>query len=239
MKTPTVWILLTRHITSRKDFDENSVYLGVMIFKSGKFVYSKMFEKSVFDGIRINSPHYLVKLDGSHFFHINSKQMECSVVITQYENKTSTSYTLTSYTPESLSSKLEKLEGPVDFKFSKIYTGEWTSENAGGCPNHDSYTKNPKINFVVSRFEPKMVIQMKSGPEKAIGFTVRCVQLENPDEKANFNKISSGDYNRAFAVLELWKVQPGRYTLIPSTFSPKEYGKFVLEFSSNISSISI
>jgi len=239
MKNPVVWILLTRHITSRKDFDENSVYLGVMIYKSGKFVYSKMFEKSVFDGIRINSPHYLVKLDGSHFFHRSGKQMECSVVITQYENKSSTSYTLASYTPDHLTSRLEKLEGPVDFKYNKLYSSEWTNENAGGCPNHDSYTKNPKINFVVPKFEPRIVIQMKSGPEKSIGFTVRCVQLEDPEEKANFNKINSGDYNRAFAVLELKNVQAGRYAVIPSTFSPRELGKFVLEFSSNMSSISI
>merc|ERR1711879_240115 len=133
----------------------------------------------------------------------------------------------------------KKLQGPLEYKFNKVYKSEWTRETAGGCSNYDTSSKNPKVTFVVRKFEPKIIIQMKAGPEKSIGFTVRCVELVDENEKANFSKKSSGDYNRAYAVLELENIQAGRYTITPTTFLPNETGVFILEFSSNISSISI
>lgn len=83
----SVWVLLTRHITSIEDFRENHEYITLLVYQNGgkRIYYPCEFEMWDFspnrteivnqiqfcfsddpppyiDGVRINSPHYLCKI---------------------------------------------------------------------------------------------------------------------------------------------------------------------------------
>ncbi|KAJ6629268.1 Calpain-7, partial [Pseudolycoriella hygida] len=59
----SIWVLLTRHITSIDDFRENKEYITLLVYQNnGKRVYYPYDPKPYIDGVRINSPHYLCKI---------------------------------------------------------------------------------------------------------------------------------------------------------------------------------
>jgi len=203
-----------------------------MVFAGGKRIYSKSIVKPpVYDGIRINSPHYLVKLNTKEMMKMNDQYHEAVLVITQYENRGSSSYTLTSYVPHGLRAKMVSLPGPDDFKFTKKLEGKWTAETAGGCMNFPSYSNNPVIEFKLHHNEPTVIIQLKAPRECSVGFMV------NPVEAPNFSKRDTGDYHHGFTHMQLGSMDAGVYSIIPTTFHPGKAVPFWLEFSSNAAGV--
>ena len=122
LDSSSIWLLLTRHITDRRDFETNSVYLGLIVYANNKRIYAKtMVKRPIFDGIRINSPHYLVKLKVPEMMKLNESYSEAVVVITQYENKGASSYTLVGYPSPGVDSlSLTPIYGPDDCKYREF-----------------------------------------------------------------------------------------------------------------------
>ncbi|KAF4526491.1 hypothetical protein B566_EDAN013779 [Ephemera danica] len=89
----SVWILLTRHITQIEDFKENREYITVVVYKNnGQKVYYPYEPKPYIDGIRINSPHYLVKMS----VPANTTE-RYTLVVSQYEKTNTIYYTIRAY----------------------------------------------------------------------------------------------------------------------------------------------
>ena len=228
-----IWLLLTRHITDLKDFEDNSVYLALMIFKGGKRLYSKSMDpsgnnksgnnKPVFDGIRINSPHYLVKLKPEPGIN------DYTIVITQYENRGKSSYSLTSYSVAGVETELSKIgDLETNYPVKQIYKGEWTAQTAGGCSNfRETYNKNPKIQFKLTNDSKFICIQLKAPKEYCVGFTVRSLAVGS----GTAVKKDTGDYHHGFCYLELENVSSGVYEIVPTTFNPGEKGHFHVEIN--------
>lgn len=80
-----VWVLLSRHITDIKDFGDNKEYITVHVFEGGnRVLYPEGF---LFQGVKINSPHYLAKLKGG-------KGSVFTLVLSQWELNSVINYTL-------------------------------------------------------------------------------------------------------------------------------------------------
>eukprot|EP00794_Sanderia_malayensis_P003102 gene3102-3570_t len=87
-----VWILLTRHITERDDFADNKEFITVHVYKSpseNARVYYP--DKAYIEGTKINSPHYLTKMQPS------KGTQNYTLVISQYEKYNTIFYTLKVY----------------------------------------------------------------------------------------------------------------------------------------------
>lgn len=118
-KRCTTWILLTRHIVDKADFAENKEYIALVVYKaSGKRIYYPMEPPPYKEGIRINSPHYLVKLVDDE-----PGPIVYTLVISQYEKYNSIYYTLKTYStqPFDLSEIREPYKAKYHKKVIKVY----------------------------------------------------------------------------------------------------------------------
>ena len=110
------------------------------------------------EGIRINSPHYLVKL-------VDEEPTTYTLVISQYEKYKSIYYTLRTYSTQPFT--LDEIREPYNQKFSKRLTGTWNKTNAGGCTNNQhTYKTNPlfQVTFANNIVSNCLKIELK-GPQ--------------------------------------------------------------------------
>ncbi len=109
----TTWLLLTRHIVDKADFANNKEYIALVVYKNGgKRVYYPMEPEPYKEGIRINSPHYLVKLVDEE-----PGPVTYTLVISQYEKYNSIYYTLRTYSTQPF--QLDELKEPYNDKYFK------------------------------------------------------------------------------------------------------------------------
>ncbi|XP_028403793.1 calpain-7-like isoform X2 [Dendronephthya gigantea] len=135
-QNPVVWILLTRHILDRDDFANNKEFITVHVYKtSGQRVYYP--DNCYIEGVKINSPHYLVKLNP------DKTTNTFTLVLSQYEKHNAIHYTLKVFS--SAEFKLSPVPNP--YVCHKQETGEWKGITAGGCPNYPETHKNNPVYF--------------------------------------------------------------------------------------------
>jgi calpain-7 len=114
VKKCSTWILLTRHITDKSDFAENKEYIALVVYKNnGNRIYYPMEPEPYKEGIRINSPHYLVKLVDD----FTSSSLIYNLVVCQYEKSTSIYYTLRAFSTSSFT--INELKEPYIPKYTK------------------------------------------------------------------------------------------------------------------------
>ena len=208
-KAVHVWALLSRHITSIKDFAENNEYIACHIFEGGRRIYHP--DDALHRGVKINSPHYLAKLElppGKHAL---------TVVISQYEKANTLRFTLGAYSTARLA--LAPMPDPYAHGGpTQTVHGKWTAETAGGSTNDpERYRRNPKWRLVVEGGSGTAQVRIQLfGPR-------RCsVGLELRVDGAGTVPVHSGDYRTGMAVLESSVPVGARCTLVPSTFRPSE-----------------
>ena len=227
-KSAVVWVLLTRHITEKDDFAENKEFITLLVYKTeGKKVYYTYSPPPFMDGVRINSPHYLSKIN------VKEGGERFTLVVSQYEKHKNIRYTLRVYSI-------------ADFKFQKIadiyqskkkLTGEWNKTNAGGCANNrDTYGTNPIYQVHLPGAEKgQFLMELRAPREYSVGMDIVCVET-NSDEA--FSKKTTGAYRSGYTMIEL-TLPPGVYNIVPSTFSPQQLGPFILLIASNLSTFKV
>ncbi|PAV79517.1 hypothetical protein WR25_08319 [Diploscapter pachys] len=206
-----VWILLTRHITEISDFADNKEYITVMVYKSGKKVYIPFDPKPLFDGVRINSPHYLCQMvvtdPGINRF---------TLAVAQYEKMNTIYYTLRVYSSTDFSLTPIKKQYPV----MKKETGQWKGKTAGGCGNAESrntYKNNPlyEISLDESSDENSMFIELKGPKEYSVGVEFR----QASSKRTKFYETKdSGSFKPGYNVLVVESIPAGVYHLRVMTF---------------------
>lgn len=113
------------------------------------------------EGVRINSPHYLVKL-------VENQQSPVSytLVVSQYEKSNSIYYSLRVFSTAPV--ELNELKDNYNPKYFKEVTGKWVSgKTAGGCSNYpDTVKNNPLYQIELNNNETRncMKIELK-GPQ--------------------------------------------------------------------------
>ncbi|XP_065834717.1 calpain-7-like [Oscarella lobularis] len=216
-----VWILLSRHITNRQDFAENEEYITVHVFRQDGKVY--FLENPEHQGTKINSPHYLVKLN-----KIPMGLTHYTLVVAQFEMVHTIHYTLTVFS--TMPAKLTPISDP--YKHHDRVKGEWTRETAGGCPNYPAtHSKNPSFQINLLGKDPcQLRIELRAPKEYSVGFQVIPI-LSTPTDPS-IGKTSSGAYRYGYTVLEKGNVPPCIFNIIPSTFEPGQIGPFFLDIDS-------
>uniref|UniRef100_UPI00358EC8A2 calpain-7 isoform X1 n=1 Tax=Myxine glutinosa TaxID=7769 RepID=UPI00358EC8A2 len=216
-----VWVLLTRHITDKDDFAENKVFFTLVVYKTnGKKIYYPNDPPPHIDGIRINSPHYLTKLNlkepGTHLY---------TLVVSQYEKHDTISYTLRVYGSRKFT--LSKIPHPYP-NYQRV-KAEWKGKSAGGCTNyHATYSFNPIYQLRLTRAGP-LLIEVRGPRQFSVGFEMVTVSSEGEAGLEPFEKKTSGNYRCGFCYLEVEKAPVGVYNVIPTTYLPNQEGPFFLD----------
>lgn len=110
------------------------------------------------EGVRINSPHYLVKLVDEC-----SDSVVYTLVIAQYEKSKSIYYTLRAYSTNPFS--LNEITEPYNKKYWKRISGKWEGASAGGCSNNrQTYKNNPTYEISLNNSNASLKIELK-GPQ--------------------------------------------------------------------------
>ncbi|XP_039453732.1 calpain-7-like [Culex pipiens pallens] len=222
----SVWILLTRHITTIEDFRENREYITVLVYKNnGKRVYYPSDPPPYIDGVRINSPHYLckIRLDPASV-------RKYTLVISQYEKSATIYYSLRAFCRNKFELK------QIDNRFQTVenLNGEWKGRTAGGCPNHPlTYKNNPLYRLHIGPKDTSQLVVELRGPKLyQVGLELTVVSLEDPEVTAPFISQSTGSYRSGFCVLDLEAIPAGVYQLRPSTFLPDHESPYFLKVKS-------
>ncbi|XP_077298666.1 calpain-7-like [Arctopsyche grandis] len=220
-----VWILLTRHITQIEDFRENNEYITVLVYKNeGRRIYYPHDPPPYIDGVRINSPHYLCKIN------VGAKSASrYTLVVSQYEKMRTIFYTLRAY--GTCPFTLKKLH---NFPVCEQVTGEWKDKLAGGCANYPTNNQNPKYLVTLGDCPSAnhMVLDLRGPKDYQINIDVAVQSLDDPDVTAPFITRSSGPYRSGFVVLELADLPSGKYKVTVSTFYPMQEGPYILTIKS-------
>ncbi|XP_067223020.1 calpain-1 catalytic subunit-like [Chanodichthys erythropterus] len=137
---------------------------------------------------------------------------------------------------------------------SKYHNGSWViGSTAGGCiKNQDTFCTNPQFWLKVNEMDKaceqgqsNVLVSLIQKPDKrnrrlaahhGIGFCVYAVPPEMRSE-GKFGSIffkhrnpvaTSGDFQIARQVMSFFRLEPGEYLIVPSTFYPNEHGEFIL-----------
>jgi calpain-7 len=224
----SVYVLLTRHITSIEDFRENKEYITLLVYhnKQAKRIYYPHDPPPFIDGIRINSPHYLVKIR----LDPNSAR-KYILVVSQYEKTTTIFYTLRAYSREPFELKALDQNSITNIQVN----GEWNTANltAGGCQNHKTYKNNPLYKVTLAN-DGNLVVELRGPKVYQVGLEFIVVSLDNPDITAPFISKTTDSFRSGFCVLDLENLPAGSYHIRPSTFLPNQDGPFFLKLKSSV-----
>ncbi|XP_053680934.1 calpain-7-like [Anopheles nili] len=222
----SVWILLTRHITSIEDFRENHEYITVLVYNgNGRRVYYPTDPPPFIDGVRINSPHYLckIRLDPT-------AERRYTLVVSQYEKTATIYYSLRAYSR----TKFELKQLGQRYTTVENLNGEWSSKTAGGCMNHPAtYKNNPLYRLHIGPADTSdLVIELRGPKVYQVGLDLTVVSLADATVTAPFVSQKTGVYRSGFCVLDLEAIPAGVYQVRPSTFLPEQESPFFLKVKS-------
>ncbi|GMT18944.1 hypothetical protein PFISCL1PPCAC_10241 [Pristionchus fissidentatus] len=218
-----VWILLTRHITNIADFADNKEYITVLVYKGGKKVYLPFDPKPIYDGVRINSPHYLCQMVISE-----PGPNKFTLVVAQYEKSKTIYYTLRVFS--TVDFHLSPIADPYPVK--KTVTGEWDAKTSGG--HKENFGNNPLFHLSLeeSSDDHSILIDLRGPKEYSIAFQICPVSLVR--EGKEFYQKETGLYRSGYTVMTLEGVPAGTYSIRPSTFVEGQRSKFILGVESSM-----
>lgn len=223
----SIYVLLTRHITTIEDFRENKEYISLLVYnhKNGKRVYYPHDPAPFLDSIRINSPHYLckIRLDPS-------QDRKYTLVVSQYEKTATIFYTLRAYARVPFELKAINSSWATNIQVN----GEWSSINstAGGCQNHKTYKSNPLYKVTLPN-DGNLVIELRGPKVYQVGLELAISSLEDPNITAPFISKTTDSFRSGFCVLDLENLPAGIYHVRPSTFLPNQEAPFFLKLKSS------
>lgn len=222
----SIYVLLTRHITSIEDFRENKEYITLLVYnhKGGKRVYYPHDPVPFLDGVRINSPHYLckIRLDPA-------SARKYTLVVSQYEKTTTIFYTLRAYARQPFELKAINSSFATDIQVN----GEWstTHNTAGGCQNHKTYRSNP-LYKVTLPCDGNLVIELRGPKVYQVGLELTISSLEDPNLTAPFISKTTDSFRSGFCVIDMENLPAGVYHIRPSTYLPNQEAPFFLKLKS-------
>ncbi|GMR41151.1 hypothetical protein PMAYCL1PPCAC_11346, partial [Pristionchus mayeri] len=216
-KNATVCILITRHITDIADFAENKEYITVLVYKGGKKVYLPFDPEPLYDGTRINSPHYLCQMDIS-----DPGPNKFTLVVAQYEKTKSIYYTLRVYSsaPFHLS--------PITDQYSvkKKETGEWKGKTAGG--HRETFDNNPLYLLSLEECSDDHSILIDLRAPKEYSIALRICPVSFVREGKEFYQKETVLYREGYTMITLDGMPAGTYSIRPSSFNSGDEGPFIL-----------
>jgi calpain-7 len=235
--TGSVWIMLTKHVTSiqtrNDDFVTCHIYGGANgyygntntqpIVPNHRIFYN---EKPIIKGRYSNDPHYraVMEVKGPSVFKL---------VISQYKEIKNICYTLKVYGTV----PCELKEIPRKYQFSVSSNGQWDHFTGGGNSSLPTYRSNPqyRLDFASGGMTNLRFMLDTPTPDLYVNVSV----FRNNGEKiqlATTDKVvgTSGNYRNCCACLDIDNfVINSPLTVVVSTFNANQDGSFFLTVESS------
>ena len=230
----TVWVLLSRHFTSRDETSDKGPSLSVKgdtvengfislyaFDRNGERVISS--DDAAVHGPYVDAPNTLLKLE------LPARRGYTIVISGQGLPRTVNTFTLSVFSLDSLS----LVKAHDKYTHTALQHGMWTTLTAGGNASSSSYHANPQfsLHLVVTS---NVAILLENFRE--------CYPVHVKLVWANGEQIcsiktrdivgDSGEYRKGYAFAEIQDVQAGVYTIVCSTFEQGQLGRFTLRVSS-------
>lgn len=230
----TVWVLLSRHFTSRDvkldndpslSVNDNTVengFISLYAFDSnGERVFSS--DESVVHGPYVDSPNTLLKLE------LPTRRAYTVVISGQDLPRSVNTFTLSVFSLDSLS----LIEAQDKYTHTVLQHGMWTILTAGGNASSSSYHTNPQYSLCLA-VTSNVAILLENFSE-CYPVHVKLVWGNGKQIRSIKTRDivgDSGEYRKGYAVAKIQDVQAGMYTIVCSTFEPGQLGRFTLRVSS-------
>jgi calpain-7 len=186
--TPLVWVLLTRHITTKSDFANNEKFITLNITSSdGGRVYLP--DNMVVYGVKINTPHYLAKLE-----ELSPGDSTFTVIVSQLDSLSTIHYTLRVY------STCEFSLAPVHnlYHHTEELTGAWQPGSRGSA----------HFKLTTLTFESKLLVKLKGPKEIYVQIGIA------PDSSSTeFNPLDTGVYRPGVTFMEVPSLPKGEFKI--------------------------
>lgn len=223
----TVWILLGKHFRTiahdPESYDESG-FISIYVFNaSGKRV--SLSDGAMHRGPYVDSPNTLMRLE------MPSQTTYTVVVSEQSLPSSSQSFTLSALSK----SPVQIAQAQNEYMCVTKVQGVWAPLTAGGNAESARYPLNPQFSLETSDLTDVSFLLESS--ETDIATHVKLFWSDgNRISRVRSRDIitDSGDYRRGGCLAEKRALEPGRYTIVCSTFAPDQLGRFTLWVSSSI-----
>jgi calpain-7 len=230
-----VWVLLSRHTTTEehrilktsahsKSRIENPLgFISLYVFDVGGHRV-QLSDDALQRGAFVDSPQTLARLN------VPASTTYTLVVAQQGLPLPKHSFTLSTFSREPI--VVQMAEHP--YPHSKSLEGAWTSRSAGGNAGSASYGSNPQFSITLSSSTDLALLLETDRPELPVHITIVWGGGERVSTVTGRDIIgASGDYRRGCALIKLGNVGRGKYTIVCSTFEPKQLAQFTLRVESS------
>ncbi|CAN0358549.1 unnamed protein product, partial [Ectocarpus fasciculatus] len=221
-KSPTVWVLLSRHVTKIESDPEDGDFLTMHVYADtqGKRVYYP--DTPMFKGIYTNNPHTLVRFDLPENTGSTDKWVDYTLVVSQYEKKREVRYSVNVY----CSDTFKLYHTPTAPEHRRSIAGAWDQSSAGGALGRPLFYTNPQYALVLTQ-KTKVHIEVRAPKDFQINATVVSEGGMRIDSVSSEREVmTTGSYRQGFCYAE--NVLPaGTYTVIFSTYKPGQVAGFV------------
>ncbi|KAF3087137.1 cysteine protease [Orbilia oligospora] len=249
--TPSkAWILLSRHLLRKKDFDRKTLWnksghISLYVFATnGKRVYqSSGYLKR---GPYVDSPQTLLRLE------VPAKTAYTVVVSSQdlVPAESTHSFTISAFT--SIPMAFEQVDEPYPHLFT--VKGSWTISATGGNTESREYGRNPMFKISLSQpanLQIGLSIHAKPSEDgKSVGKAIAAENTASPlihvallhsDGGKRVHTLArnkflanSGEYKRFFTMCSAQQVPRGAYTIVASTYTSDQYAPFTITVGSSV-----
>ena len=214
-----VWILLSRHFTSRDvKSDNDRGFISLYAFNSnGERVF--LSDEAVVHGPYVDSPNTLLKLE------LPAGRAYTVVVSGQGIPQSVNTFTLSAFSGESL----DLVEAHDRYTYTVLQHGVWATLTAGGNASSSSYHTNPQFSLHLP--VTSNVAILLENPSECYPVHVKLVWAKGKQIcsiKTRDIVGDSGEYRKGYAFAEIQDLQAGMYTIVCSTFEQGQLGRFTL-----------
>jgi len=241
LSSPSVWILLSRHI-SQTEREGEGVFMACHVANQLVGEAGRIFKPPHnlrHRCIYSNSQHILVRFDvdptqdcPQNSDETKKRRAVYSLVVSQLEKSTDVRFSLQVFS----TAPYQLYHSPPRPPYLQEVKGRWSVEkcSAGGSFSHDTYLLNPHYTFNISS-PTSLHIELKCSPSHSCHIMVANGEGRRR-ERFNFSDevISSGSYIHGCSFASsASKLPQGNYTIIVSLFQPNIESPFLLNVYSD------
>eukprot|EP01128_Nolandella_sp_AFSM9_P008629 TRINITY_DN5316_c0_g1_i1.p1 TRINITY_DN5316_c0_g1~~TRINITY_DN5316_c0_g1_i1.p1 ORF type:complete len:1053 (+),score=344.21 TRINITY_DN5316_c0_g1_i1:69-3161(+) len=123
-------------------------------------------------------------------------------------------------------------------EWPKSIQSEWKGESAGGCPNFDSFVKNPQYKFTVTKQTQMDILLLQTEYEEFDPVSFYVLKIDKDvTQKITDKSYAKGDnvivpasFSDPQQAVASKNFSPGSYAIIPTTFNPGQEAPFEITF---------
>jgi calpain-7 len=227
-KRATLWLLLCKHFRGAETSDcdhpqlqdiDIQGYISLHAFHTNGYrllLPERVVEKSNF----VDSPQTLLKLE-----HCEPGKPITLVPGEQELPPVKLVFTLSAWSDAPFTLQ----EAPERYPCSTSIYGAWQKDTAGGNAHSPTYSTNPQFSIEVT--QKTSIRLLLEADNDALNVHLKLVHGYGKRVRAIRARdivVDSKDYRRRCCTAEAGSVEPGKYTIICSTFEPNQLSKFSL-----------